>query len=95
MALTRENSGMRAINSPAHASANHATIATCGCCGSMQLAEHQVCGRFGPNKHDISIVVFPHVIAHQSLSAAVQRQCQLIFRMVVPFKRNSVGEAVD
>ena len=45
-----------------------------------------------PNQHDISILVFADVIAHQALSAAVQRQCQLVFRVVMPFKRNSLGE---
>jgi len=46
----------------------------------------------GSNKHDVSVLVFPHVIADQALSAAVQRECQLVFRMVMPFKRNSLGE---
>jgi hypothetical protein len=45
----------------------------------------------GPNQYDIAILVFAHVIAHQALSATVQSQRQLVFRVVMPFKRNSWG----
>ena len=48
-----------------------------------------------PNEDKISVIVEGDIVPNKALSPAIERERQLVFRVVVPFKRNSLQPAIE